>query len=381
VVPARLNTPSHSRRLYEGAATEDLLAELAARGELTQPLLVHFLSRVAEYKDHSSARQKDTDAEDQASVRFNLLLWDDDFRRSLAVRPEGVSRSFRFRGSMWDLDRRIDGKPGTFGVYEDDVRARRLKTEGNASGSLYIAKEAEPEEGDAFRALIYVTRDVADTVDHIISVAHVQDRLIGVELEVALDGLPTDRGRRVRFCAEDIDLSDSRRGDILRFDLWPSTPDRISQWAFRDPAINFSVVLSEGSWYGNFPTGSDNMSCTGVITRSPVPQMIARSCKIEFREYTPGIGGPDPFVGEFRLEYGNPEIKLFCRRVDLNRRSKLLIESTRASLFLGLAVDQSKLRAKLVSMGADDVTGRITHCSVIGHKRFEEANDINLLFS
>ena len=81
------------------------------------------------------------------------------------------------------------------------------------------------------------------------------------------------------------------------------------------------MTLTEASWYGNL-TGSDNMSCTGVITRSPVPQMVGRSCKIEFREYAPGIGGPHPSAGEFRLEYSNPEIKLFCRRADLNRRFK-----------------------------------------------------------
>ena len=77
----------------------------------------------------------------------------------------------------------------------------------DATGSVFITKEAEVEEGDAFRALLYVTRDVADTVDHAISAAHVQDRAIGVELDVAIDGLPEDRGLRVRFCAEDVDLA------------------------------------------------------------------------------------------------------------------------------------------------------------------------------
>jgi hypothetical protein len=299
-------------------------------------------------------------------------LWDDDLRCSLAVRPGSTSRSFRFRGWIWDLDRRIDGKPGTLEIYQDDIRAPRLEMERNARGSLYIAKGAEPEQGDAFRALIYVTRDVVDTIDHAITAAHVQDRSVGVELDVALDGLPEDRGLRVRFCADDINLTDSRRGDILRFDLWSWTPEQISQWAFRDPAISFSVALTECSWYGNFPSGSDYVSCNGVIASSPISEMVGRSCKIDFGGYTPGIGGgPDPSAGEFRLEYSNPEIKLFCRRGDLNRRLRLLLEGTGSSLLLGLAVDQSKLRAKLVSIEADDVAGRITRCSVSGLKRFQ----------
>lgn len=302
------------------------------------------------------------------SVSINILSSDADFDYSLAVCPESQSRTFTIRGRISAPRHPVDGKPGTVTICEDDARAETLRVE-RCCGSLIFFEAGKLDFGDAFRALLFVKCNIADTIDRAITSAHTRGRMISVELDVALEGLPDDR----KYYISDLDVRDERVGNILGFKLWPWSwkPGQSSPWYLCEPTIELRLSLTEGGWWGLLPWGADMLSFRGMIDSSQLPELIGLSCKIELREYQVHLGGESPSAGEFSLQYNFPEITLFYRASDFSARLKPLLKCRRVWLCLKVAVEKSKLLDKLASIQADDVVGRIIYCAIGGEARID----------
>lgn len=302
------------------------------------------------------------------SVSINILSSDADFDYSLSVQPAGQSRTFTIRGRISAPSHPIDGKPGTITIREDNTRAESWRIDRGACGGLILFKEDQLDFGDAFRALL-VKSNVADTIERALPSAQIGGRMLSIELDVALEGLPDDR--KYYLSNGDLDLTDERAGDVLGLKLWPWSwkPGEIAHWYLREPAIELHLSLTEGSWWGILPWGADMLSFGGVIDSSQLPELTGLPCKLNLREYQVGLGGRYPSTGEFSLQYSFPDICLFYRASDLNTRLKSLLRFPKARLIMRVAIDKSKLLAKLASIDADDVTGRITYCAMVAEAR------------
>jgi hypothetical protein len=328
-----------SNRRIEGPS-----AASTARSEPTEPPALFQV----EPRQKSALTERN---ETKARVSFHLLLWHDDLRYSVEVKNESISRHFSFKGWISDLDGRFNGKPGTLWVEEDESGMREWQTDRGAYGGFLIMKGVEPEEpeGDAFRAGLHVSRQIMDVIENAITAANIQDQMISVKLDVFMDSSSKDKGSEIFFAAEHIDISELRRGDIVAFTVGRWRPGTFNRWGLSHPAINFQVSLSTGyRWRPRFLFGPDIFSFTGLITRSAIPQMEQRMCKIELLEYSPGLeyallkeySQSDrpvyPSAGIFRLEYSDPVVTLFYRATDRNRELGLFSRTLHADLWLTL---------------------------------------------
>jgi hypothetical protein len=304
------------------------------------------------------------------SLSILILSSDADFDYSLVVGPNGQSRTFTLRGRISAPSHPIDGKPGTLVICEDDKRAETLRTERNACGSLILFRDGELKFGDTFRALLHVKRDIADTIDRAITSVQIGRRMLSVELDVALQGLPNDR--KHYLSAGDLDIRDERVGDILGLKLWPWSwkPGQTPALCLQEQAIDLHLSVTEGRWWGMLPLGADMLSFRGVIESSQLPQLVGLLCNIELREHQISLGGRYPLAGEFSLQY-SPEITLFYRASELSTRLQSLMKCQRAWLSVKLVIDKPKLLAKLSSIQSEDVTGRITSCTIGAEVRID----------
>jgi hypothetical protein len=310
------------------------------------------------------------------SISIIILSSNADFDYSLAVGPEGQSRTFTLRGRISaPADPIIDGKPGTVTIREDDTEAEALRMERRACGRFLLFEDGKLDFGDAFRAWIHVKSEIAHTIDRAVIAAQIGGRMISIDLDVALEGLPNVPKYTYYSVAEGIDLRDERGGDILGFKLWPWSwkPGEIPPY-LHEPAMELGVSLTEGGWWGMVPLGANMLSFRGIIDRSPAPLLIGRVCKVELREYHADLGERYPSAGTFLLQYDNPEITLLYQRSDFNDRIKSLLGCQRVWLSLKLIVDKEKLCTKLASIEAEDVTGQIASCAIGTETRIDRSS-------
>src|SRR5271170_1298354 len=281
-----VGVPFGSNRPIEGVSTA-----ATTRGEPTEPAA---LSQVGSRQSSALTEQNRT----KARVTFDLLLWHDDLRYSVKVKNESISRHFSFRGWISDLDGRFNGKPGTLWVEEDESRMREWQTDRGAYGGFLIMKDAEPEEPefDAFRAGLHVSYQIMDVIEDAITTANIQDQMISVRLDVSMESSSKDKGSDLYFASKHMDVSELRRGDIVAFKVerwYPSalnwSPSELNRRGFGYPALDFRVSLFTGYRWAAGLFGPDNLSFTGLITQSAIPQMEQRKCTFKFLEYSPGL--------------------------------------------------------------------------------------------